>query len=176
MVVECNHANRKNTQQEWVATRLGRPIFFAKEVLVKFYSLTPSFFETYKHCPEIEQKQGRPYHVLLVEWCGCTFAIPLRSHIRHSFAFIADGVESGLDFTKAVVIRDRKFVSAVPVQIRQHEFNVLKQHERVIRQRFESYLRLYIKKIKRRRDNPSIPLDRECRYSALQYFHEDLGL
>lgn len=114
--------------------------------------------------------------MLLVEWCGCTFAIPLRSHISHKFAFIADGMESGLDFTKAVVIRDRKFVSPVPVQIRQHEFNFLKQHERAIRQHFESYLRRYIKKIKRRQQNTSLPLDKECRYSALQYFHTELGL
>lgn len=154
----------------------GATHFFCKEVPLNFYSLTPSFFNTYKNCPEIEQKQGRPYYVLLIEWCGYDFAIPLRSHIKHKFSFIADGMEAGLDFTKAVVIRDKKFISPVPVQIRQHEFNFLKQHERVIKKRFDSYLKMYIKKIRRRLLNPSLPLDKECLYSALQYFHTELGL
>ena len=83
MVVECNHVNLNKTQQRWVAAKMERPIFFAKEAPVNFYSLTPSFFNTYKNCPEIEQKQGRPYYVLLIEWCGYDFAIPLRSHIKH---------------------------------------------------------------------------------------------
>lgn len=176
MIVECNHVNQKKTQQRWVATTLERPIFFIKEILMVFYSLTSAFFETYKNCPEIEQKQGRPYYVLLVEWAGHDFAIPLRSHIKHKFSFIADGIEAGLDFTKTVVILDKKFISPIPVQIRQNEFNFLKQHERVIKQRFESYLKMYIKKTKRRLLNPSLTLDKECMYSSLQYFHSELGL
>jgi hypothetical protein len=66
--------------------------------------------------------------VLLLELDGLTYAIPLRSHIAHPYCFIADnshGQNSGLDYSKAVVIIDSvQYIDPAPVTIRQHEYNI----------------------------------------------------
>jgi protein AbiQ len=60
--------------------------------------------------------------VLILEIDGLTYAVPLRSHITHPYCFIADntnGQNSGLDFSKAVVIIDStQYIDPSPVTIR----------------------------------------------------------
>lgn len=144
-----------------------------------FYRLTAAFYSDYGNLfPEILQKQTRPYYIVLLLVMGNTFAIPLRSHLpSHRFCFIADGCNSGLDFTKAVVITDNKrYIEPNAVTIRQNEFDVLKKNEYEITQRFESFVKKYKKQIQRVRKNPSIPLSSWCVFSSMQYFHSELGL
>ncbi|WP_332447053.1 hypothetical protein [Sphaerochaeta sp.] len=108
-----------------------------------------------------------------------TFAIPLRSHLPadHRFAFVADGGNSGLDFVKSVLITDsQRYIESMPIQIRQHEFKVLQQHEFEISKAFEKFLKAYIKQTKRILANPSIPKPAWCSFSPLQYFHKELGI
>jgi len=62
------------------------------------------------------------------------------------------------------------------VTISQHEYNVLKQKEYLIKKQFSSYVRAYKKEVKRRKKNQSIPVSSLCRYSTLKYFHKELGL
>ncbi|MBI9096428.1 MAG: hypothetical protein JEY71_16310 [Sphaerochaeta sp.] len=145
---------------------------------MEFNRLSAVFYQDYGTAyPEILNKPTRPYYVVLVKVMQLTFAIPLRSSIKHSFSFIADGNEAGLDFTKAVVIVDRqKYVEMIPASIRQHEFNELKKFEFEIETRFEKFLYDYIKKVKRSRENPRIPPARLLQFSCLQYFHKELGL
>ncbi len=146
---------------------------------MNFYRLTPAFYMDYgNQFPEILQKQTRPYYIVLLQVMGNTFAIPLRSHLpSHTFCFIANGCDSGLDFTKAVVITDTKrYIDQNTVTIRQNEFDVLKKNEYEITQRFESFLKKYKKQMQRVVKNPSIPLQPWCLFSPLQYFHRELGL
>ncbi len=59
----------------------------------------------------MEQKKDRPYIQLYVEIDGIQFAIPLRSDIRHPHVFWTDKANNcGVDFSKAVVILDVKFI------------------------------------------------------------------
>jgi protein AbiQ len=118
--------------------------------------------------------------VLLLELDSLTYAIPLRSHITHSYCFIADnsgGQKSGLDYSKAVVITDvARYIDSTPATIRRHEFNVYKQREYLIKKQFSSFVALYKKEIRRRQKNPAIPISAICRFASLKYFHRELGL
>jgi protein AbiQ len=147
---------------------------------MEFHRLSTAFYIKYDHCEEILTKEERPYYVLLLELKSLTFAIPLRSHITHPYCFIADnstGENNGLDYSKAVVITDlTQYIDPAPVTIRQHEYNILKQQEYLIRKQFSSYVKVYKKEIRRRMKNPALPIPALCRYASLKYFHKELGL
>jgi hypothetical protein len=66
--------------------------------------------------------------------------------------------------------------SPAPVTIRQNEFDILKQREFLITKQFTSYVLAYKKEIRRRLENPALPVSGLCRYSSLKYFHKELGL
>jgi len=147
---------------------------------MEFHRLSAVFYKQFNQCEEILTKEDRPYYVLLLELDGLTYAIPLRSHITHPYCFIADnssGQNSGLDYSKAVVIIDpAQYIDPAPVTIRQHEYNVYKQREFIIRKQFSSYVALYKKEVRRRLKNPALPDSALCRYASLKYFHRELGL
>ncbi|MDR2923535.1 MAG: hypothetical protein LBU85_09380 [Treponema sp.] len=147
---------------------------------MEFHRLSAAFYTQFGQCEEILTKEDRPYYVLLLELDSLIYAIPLRSHITHSYCFIADnssGQNNGLDYSKAVVIIDSdKYIDPAPVTIRQHEYNVYKQREYLIRKQFSSYVALYKKEVRRRLKNPALPVSALCRYSSLKYFHRELAL
>ena len=147
---------------------------------MEFHRLSAAFYVEFGYYEEILTKEERPYYVLILELDALTYAIPLRSHITHPYCYIADnsnGHNSGLDYSKAVIITDTaNYIDQVPVTIRQHEFNVLKQHEYLIKKQFSSYVKSYKKDILRHQRNQVLPVSSLCRYSTLKYFHKELGL
>ena len=154
--------------------------FFYAEVIMEFHRLSAAFYAQFGQFGEILTKEDRPYYVLLLELDGLTYAIPLRSHITHHYCFIADnyaGQKSGLDYSKAVIITDSiRYIDPSPVTIRQHEYNVFKQREYLIRKQFASYVAAYKKEVRRRIKNPALPAPALCRFASLKYFHKELGL
>lgn len=88
---------------------------------MKLIVLSPYFYGKYSNCPEILIKPTRPYVCLEVKIDGVPIAIPFRHHIPHKWAFITYG-EAGLDYTKAVVIADKRFIGNTEPQIEQREF------------------------------------------------------
>ena len=149
-------------------------------VYMEFHRLSTVFYTRFGHCEEILTKEERPYYVLLLELDSITYAIPLRSHITHSYCYVADnsnGQNKGLDYSKAVVISDsKKYIDPAPVTIRQHEYNILKQHEYLIKAQFSSYVKAYKKDIRRHKKNQKLPVSSLCRYSSLKYFHKELAI
>jgi protein AbiQ len=147
---------------------------------MEFHRLSAAFYSQFGQYEEILKKEERPYYVLLLELDGLTYAIPLRSHITHPYCFIADnssGQNSGLDYSKAVIIiNPSQYIDPAPVTIRQHEYNIYKQREHLIRKQFSSYVAMYKKEIRRRLKNPTLPVSALCRYASLKYFHRELGL
>jgi len=147
---------------------------------MKFHRLSAAFYAQFGHCKEILTKGERPYYVLLLELDNLTYAIPLRSQITHAYCYIADnsnGQNSGLDYSKSVIISDiTKYIDPTPVTIRQHEYNILKQHEYQIKKKFSSYVKLYKKEIQRRQEKITLPNSPLCCFSTLKYFHKELGL
>ena len=132
--------------------------------------LSEEFYNDYGACEEVLQKQARPYVCLTVKIYGNIFAIPFRHHIPHKYAFITYG-ECGLDYTKAVVLSKRRYISDVKPQIEQKEFNAIKGREDTIRMGMIKYVKLY-KKALRYKDSPHYANIIRC--SALKHFDDML--
>jgi len=112
-----------------------------------FFYLTPEFYEKYKNCKEILQKQKRPYAVHLIRYNNLIFAIPVRSNINHNFSYKTIG-SKGLDFTKTVVIIDEKYLSNNKAVINHEEYLKLDKNRKFIEKKMLSYLRIYEKALK----------------------------
>ena len=96
-----------------------------------FFYLTSEFYEKYKNCKEILQKQKRPYAVHLIRYNNLTFAIPVRSNINHNFSYKTIG-SKGLDFTKTVIITDEKYLSDNKAVINHEEYLKLDKNRKFI--------------------------------------------
>lgn len=138
---------------------------------MKFIFLTSDFYTKYSNCSEIEQKQNRPYSMLLTEIDGVTWAIPLRSNISHNHVVWSDkSNKCGLDLSKAVVIDNYKYIDTTTTAwIRPNEFNVLKTKGNLVNRKMASYIKKYVKAYKRQDVDRNKKL---CKYSTLQYFHK----
>lgn len=80
----------------------------------------------------------------------------------------------GLDLSKAVIITDEiKYIEKSSPQIRQEEFNALKGKDYFVKQKMETYIKLYIKALSMQHISSYKTL---CKYSTLQYFHKELGI
>lgn len=139
---------------------------------MELITLSPLFYDLYAGCKEILTKPTRPYVCLTVEIDGVIFAIPFRHHISHKWAFFTVD-KAGLDYSKAVVIADWRFVNPLSPTIEQAEFNRLKGKDALITNGMRKYLAAYRKAV-RYPDNRHYDRIRAC--SALQYFHRELRI
>lgn len=139
---------------------------------MKLITLSPDFYSKYGNCPEILTKPTRPYVCLAVRIDGVPFAIPFRHHIPHKWAFITYG-EAGLDYTKAVVISDIRYIGKYTPVIEQREFDALKGKDALITNGMRKYLAAYKKAVKYP-NNSHYAHIRSC--SSLQYFHKELQI
>lgn len=57
---------------------------------MKFVLLSQAFYDKYSECREILKKKDRPYCVMILQIGNNTMAIPLRSHIKHKYAFFTN--------------------------------------------------------------------------------------
>ena len=144
--------------------------------MVKYVFLTQDFYNDYITCTEIEQKNNRPYIMIITTIGNIDFAIPLRSNINHGHVVWTDqGNKCGLDLTKSIVITDknRYIDNATKPHIRPNEFKELKGKEYVITQKLTQYINLYKKSLTKKHLHNNALL---CQYSTLQYFHKELGI
>ena len=139
---------------------------------MKIVTLSQNFYKRYSSCKEILKKENRPYLMVLITVENQTFAIPFRSHIRHKYVYWTDENNlCGLDFTKAVLLSSEDDIASKNVQIRQHEFDVIKGQEYIITKKFTTFLRTYKKAYAR------MDVERNrilVQNSALQYFLNDI--
>ena len=140
---------------------------------MKFIFLSNEFYEDYANCTEIEQKTNRPYVQIAVEMNGVLYAIPMRSNIKHQFAFFTDKENlCGLDYSKTVIISDDKYIDSIRhPRIRDIEFKAVRNKEYQIKQGLSRYIKQYKKAAARKDISRNARL---CKYSALQYFEEYL--
>lgn len=135
-------------------------------MLMKIIKLTEQFYKDYGHCKEILMKQNRPYYCVCVSIDGHRFAIPFRHHIQHSYCFHTIG-EAGIDYSKAVLLWKKEYISAETVTIDSKEYRAIKGREALIENGMRNYLKLYIKALKYK-DNPNY--QKIIQYSSLKYF------
>ncbi len=133
--------------------------------------LSEKFYDTYSNYKEILKKENRPYACLTIQLSGHLFAIPFRHHIKHPYAFYTIG-ESGLDYTKTVIITDPLFLSNESPSIENKEFAIIKREEQKIRYGLAQYVNQY----KRAMKHPCNPRSKNIlKYSTLKYFTEYLS-
>jgi len=125
-----------------------------------------------------ESGKVRGYGVVVIDLNGLTFAIPLRTNIKHHAAYITvkssdHGVKGkGLDFSKAVLISKASHVSSQLFKISPDEHKKLINKKVFITDKFEKYVEHYIKAVKTSDQN--ILNSDEYRYTTLQNYHSDL--
>lgn len=142
--------------------------------------LSAGFYKDYDAdtYPEIEHKGKRPYMVLLVKVGQNTFALPLRTNIRHNYGYKFKSSDretsygTGIDFTKAVVVNDEKYVDE-DASINNKEYIEIDRKAHFIISSFERYLNGYI----RYQSNKGTEFDQKrYKYTMLKYFHNELGI
>lgn len=141
---------------------------------MKYIFLTEQFYKDYEKCPEIEQKRFRPYIMLLVKIDNLTFALPLRSHIKHPYAFFTDNENHcGVDYSKAVIITNESlYIDTKRPTLRPNEHKALQGKAYIITKEFSRYLNDYKKAVTKNTKR----LDYTYKYCTLQYFHNELGI
>ena len=161
----------KKAHREERAASLGKPFCVWSDFL-KYIFLTQQFYNDYSHCGEIERKKERPFAQVYIKANGIDFAIPLRSNINHKdYVYWTDKANKcGLDFTKAVVIEDEKYIdTTLKPYIRENEFKALLGKERDI----ERELLKLITDYSNAKTNPNTRLKKLLlKYSTLQYFEK----
>ena len=135
-----------------------------------FIFLTDLFYSDYARCTQIEKKKTRPYTQVYTEIERVQFAIPLRSEIKHSGQVLWTDKSNncGLDFTKAIVITDNKYIdTTLKPHIRQNEFDSLRGKEYIVKQKMIKHIREY----KKAKEEMKTSRDRNtCAFSTMQYF------
>lgn len=158
---------------------------------IEFYKLSADFYNENAHLVEIldKEKSGamkdkeRGYGVLLVEVEGQNFAIPLRStmHINHTDNFTTriykhqgKDVRHGLDYSKAIIVTDPRFVDTSSIYIlkKKSDYVKISNDEQHIIKTFEKYVARYKKGIVKN----DARIIAKYRYSTLQNYHVELGL
>lgn len=132
--------------------------------------LSEKFYREYASCKEILQKRNRPYACLTIKVDGILFAIPFRHHIGHRYAFITYG-DCGLDYTKAIVVKDESYLDDVEPTVDRKEWDAVRKNENKIRYEFKGFVNQY-RRAMRHRDNPRSK--NLLKYSSLQYFEQFL--
>ena len=133
---------------------------------MKLIFLSDSFYSAHKGDKEILEKPERPYVCLTVRIDGHLFAIPFRHHIPHKHAFMVDG-ESGLDYTKAVLILKNDDISDEKPWINSKSFQAVKGKDDAIYRGMKKFLNLY-RKARQYRTNPHYRYILSC--TSLLYF------
>lgn len=154
---------------------------------MKLRKLDSSFYPAHTHLEQaldnidgkwIENKT-RGYGIAVVEIKGLTFAIPLRSCINHKAAYLTvthsnKGNKKGLDFSKALLIRDNSYISNEIYKIDKEEHKKLQGKEKFITDKFNKYIARYIDAVNK--SDKNILHSQEYRYTTLRNYHIDLGL
>lgn len=156
------------------------------EVLMDVCRLTEDFMKDYplSQYPELMYKIGRPYNCLLVDvhLDDYFIFIPYRSHIRHNNAFKFRGTQrskenqSGLDYSKIVLISKYEYGTAKNTVVDQDEYNETRKNIQKIATEAVAYIDGYVNHCNGTKVLHHKEFDRRYRYSTLPYFHDLLKL
>lgn len=149
-----------------------------KNVNYKLNYLSEEFFNKYNSSEytEIENKNNRPYMVILVNIQNNTFAIPFRTNIPHNNCYkfknssrLTNSV-TGLDYTKAVIVNDDKYIGDA-ARIDDKEYVELNKNYHFIIKQFRKFVLDYIKFINGKQSHYA---EKKFRYTTLKYFENEL--
>ena len=149
----------------------------------KFYELhylSAEFYKKYNASdyPEIEHKIQRPYIVLLVKVDDNTFALPLRTNIKHSncykFQYSSRPTDSitGIDFSKAVIVNNEQYIGEA-AEIDNKEYVELNDRIAFIISKFKTFIKGYYLYAAGKANEYQA---KRYKYTTLKYFHKELGI
>ena len=146
----------------------------------KISRLSADFFKDYcsSDFPEIENKNSRPYLVLMIKIDDNIFAIPFRTNIRHKYSYQfknssrpSDSI-TGLDYTKAIIIDDDKYIGE-DTNIDNKEYIELNKKFYFILNQFKNYVNGYYDYVDGKLSDFSA---KKYKYTTLKYFHKQLHI
>lgn len=114
---------------------------------------------------------------------GYFICIPFRSHINHKYAFKfkhsvrSERTNSGLDYSKIVIIRKSEYIGTTDAMVDKDEFNETRNHIEYIKNDAQKYIDNYVNYLTGRATKyDKKEFGRIYGYSTLQYFHNELGI
>ncbi len=128
--------------------------------------------------PEIENKDNRPYMVVLIKIKNNTFAVPFRTNVPHNNCYKfkkstrPTNTVTGLDYTKAVIVNDSKYIGA-EARINDMEYTELNENSVFIIRQFEKFVADYIAYANGKKNYYAV---KKFKYTTLKYFHKELGI
>ncbi|MBO5037293.1 MAG: hypothetical protein J6B51_01670 [Clostridia bacterium] len=148
--------------------------------IYELHYLSESFYIKYNptEYTEIEHKLQRPYIVLLIEIDNNTFALPLRTNVKHSncykFQYSSRPTDSitGIDFSKAVIVNEQEYIGE-PAEIDNKEYVELNDRISFIVSKFRTYLKGYYTYVSGKANEYQA---KKYQYTTLKYFHKELGI
>lgn len=148
--------------------------------VVELKKLAEIFYAENTHLVEVMDKsrsgkwaedKTRGYGIVVCEYNGLRFGIPLRSNIthRHCFKTVDD---KGLDFSKSVLLQKDEYISGDPFTIPNDEHKKIIDSANVIQKRFSKYVEHYVKGVQKADAN----ILRPYAFSTLKNYHAELGI
>ncbi len=149
-------------------------------------NLTQQFYSDYPDPPykEIVRKNSRPYNCLLIQsHYGYFICIPYRSHINHRYAYKfknsvrSKRTNSGLDYSKIVIVRKGEYIGTSDAIVDKDEFNETRDNIEYIKNDAQKYIDNYVDVVLGKSTKyDKREFKRIYGYSTLQYFHYELGI
>ena len=122
--------------------------------------------------------KARGYGIIILSINNHTFAVPLRSSIKHQASFPTVGkhgaTHKGMDFSKALLITQPSYISNDVFKIPPNEYSKIKGKAHYIQSRFEKYVTRYIKAAVTNDAHVLGTLD--FAYTTLVNYHNELGI
>lgn len=147
--------------------------------------LTNKFYRDYsgRAFQEILRKKDRPYNCLLIQTHYDYFiCIPYRTEIHHDYAYKfsksvrSSAHDSGLDYTKIIIVKDRDYINSESALIDKDEYNETMQNlNRIVKEALE-FVEDYVNHCKKINLLHSAEFRRRYSFSTLKYFHKELGI
>jgi protein AbiQ len=147
--------------------------------------LTSIFYNNYPNPPykEILEKDSRAYNCLLLPThCDYYICVPYRTEIHHKYAYKFKSSQrsrlhnSGLDYTKIVIIQDTSCFNTVNAVIDKDEFIETINNISVIKDGAVKFVEDYIGHIEQTKLLQDKEFYRRYRFSPLKYFHKELNI
>lgn len=147
--------------------------------------LTSAFYNDYPNPPFIEilKKKQRSYNCLLIQsHYGYFICVPYRSQISHKYAYRfknskrSKHCNSGLDYTKAVIITDNRYIDSMSSVIDQDEYKETRTNIHRIKQEVLAFVDDYVNHITKNKMLSTQEFRRRYQFSPLKYFHKELGV
>ena len=147
--------------------------------------LTDDFYNTYPNPPYIEilKKKQRAYNCILFQThYGYFICVPYRTEISHKYAYhfknSARSImhKSGLDYTKIVIITDKRFIDTQDALIDKDEYNETMVNLEKIKAEALAFVEEYVSHIKGEQLLHPKEFKRRYLFSPLKYFHAEMGV